>query len=163
MINYANRFRKAAIGTTAALAALMLASCAITPRSSSPQQVAESNPTVTYKYRNDDELIQANQRAVTFCNQHQALPQARSESFSIDENGNKFVVFECLPGSSVIAATPLRRSDSEISYNVRTDQELLNASRDAQVYCLNIGSPEMDSHIVTHSDNSKTVTFRCSR
>lgn len=163
MISYPNRFRNAAIGTTAALAALMLASCVTTPRSSSPQQVAESNPTVTYKYRNDDELIQANQRAVAFCNQHQALPQARSESFSIDANGNKLVVFECLPGSSVIAATPLRQSNTEISYNFRTDQELLNASRDAQVFCLNNGLPEMDSHIVTQSDGSKTATFRCSR
>lgn len=162
MTTNANRFTKAAIGTTAVLAALMLASCGTTPRSSSPQQVSESNPTVTYKYRNDDELIQANQRAVAFCNQHQALPQARSESFSIDENGDKIVVFECLPGTSVVAATPLRQSNSEISYNVWTDQDLLNASRDAQVYCLDNGWAEMNSNIVTHSNNSKTVTFRCS-
>jgi hypothetical protein len=162
MISHPNRFRKAAIGTTAALAALMLASCVTTPRSSSPQQVAESNPTVTYKYRNDDELIQANQRAVTFCNQHQALPQPRAESFSVDANGDRIVVFECLPGTSVIAATPLRQPNSDLSYSFRTDQELLNASREAQVHCLNNGSPEMDSNIVTHSNGTKTVTFRCS-
>lgn len=162
MINYANRFRKAAIGTTVALAALMLASCATTPRSSSPEQVAESNPTVTYKYSNDDELIQANQRAVTYCNQHQALPQARSESFSTDENGDKMVVFECVPETSVTAVKPLRQSNSELSYNVWTEQDLLNASRDAQVYCLNNGWSQMASNIVTHSNNSKTVTFRCS-
>lgn len=162
MINYAKDFRKAAIGTTAALAALMLASCASTPRSSAPEQVAESNPTVTYKYRNDDELIQANQRAVAFCNQHQALPQARSESFSTDGDGNKLVVFECVPGTAVTTVTPLRRSNSELSYNVWTEQDLLNASRDAQVYCLNNGWSEMNSNIVTHSNNSKTVTFRCS-
>lgn len=162
MINYTNQFMKAAIGTTAVLAALMLASCATTPSSSAPQQVAASNPTVTYKYRNDDELIQANYRAVQFCNQHQALPQARSESFSIDENGDKLVVFECLPGTSVTTTTPLRQSNSELSYNVWTDQDLLNASRDAQVYCLNNGWPEMNSNIVTHSNNSKTVTFNCS-
>lgn len=161
MITYANHFTKAAIGTTAVLAALMLASCATNPQSSAPQQVAESNPTVTYKYRNDDELIQANQRAIAFCNQHQALPQARSESFSIDEDGNKLVVFECLPGTSVTAATPLRRSNSEISYNVWTDQDMLNASRDAQIYCRNNGWPEMSSNIMRNSNNGKTVTFRC--
>lgn len=162
MISYPNRFRKATIGTTAMLAALMLASCATTPRSTSPQQVAKSNPTITYKYRNDDELIQANQRAVIFCNQHQALPQPQAESFSIDENGDKIVVFECLPEtSSVTAATPLRQPDSDLSYNFQTDQDLLNASRDAQIYCMNNGLPEMNSNIVTHSDGSKTVTFRC--
>lgn len=162
MITYVNYVRSAAIGTVAVLAALMLASCATTPQSSSPKQVSKSNPTVTYKYRNDDELIQANYRAVEFCNQHQALPQARSESFSTDEDGNKLVVFECLPGSSVTAVTPLRQSNSELSYNVWTDQDLLNASRDAQVYCLNNGWSEMNSSIVAHSNNRKTVTFRCS-
>lgn len=161
MTTYANYFRSAAIGTTAALAALMLVSCTTTPRSSAPQQVSESNPTVTYKYRNDDELIQANQRAVEFCNQHQALPQARSESFSIDEDGNKLVVFECLPGTSVVTATPLRQSNSEISYNVWTDQDMLNASRDAQIFCRNNGWPQMSSSIMRNSNNSKTVTFRC--
>lgn len=162
MISYPNRFRKATIGTTAALAALMLASCVTTPRSSSPQQVAESNPTVTYKYRNDDELIQAGQRAVIFCNEHQAVPQPQAESFSIDANGDRIVVFECFPRTSDIAATPLRQPNSDLSYNFRTDQELLNASRDAQIYCLNNGSPEMDSNIVTQSNGSRTVTFRCS-
>lgn len=162
MISHPNLFRKATIGTTAALAALIFASCSTSPRSSSPQQVAESNPTVTYKYRNDDELIQANQRAVIFCNQHQALPQPRAEGFTVDADGDRMVVFECLSGtSSVVAATPLRQPDSDLTYNVRTDQDLLNASRDAQVYCLNNGLPEMDSDIVTHSDGSKTVSFRC--
>ena len=37
--------------------------------SSAPVQVAESNLTVTYKYCNDDELIQANQQAVLFSQQ----------------------------------------------------------------------------------------------
>lgn len=162
MTSYPNRLRSAAIGTTAVLAALILASCVTNPRSSSPEQVAASNPTVTYKYRNDDELIQANQRAVTFCNQHQALPQPRAESFTTDANGDKLVVFECLPGSSIAATTAYRQPNSDLSYNFRTDQELLNASRDAQVHCLNNGSPEMESNIVSHSDGSKTITFRCS-
>jgi hypothetical protein len=162
MTTYTTHFRNAAIGTTVVLAALILASCAATPQSSAPQQVAASNPTVTYKYRNDDELIQANQRAVDFCNQHQALPQARSESFSTDENGNKLVVFECVPGTVVTAVTPLRQSNSEISYNVWTDQDMLNASRDAHVYCRNNGWPQMHSSVVTHSNNRKTVTFNCS-
>lgn len=149
---------KLAIGLSMAVATLTLASCATT-RSSSPVQVAASNPTVTYKYRNDDELIQANQQAMTFCDQYQALP--RAQSFAVDSDRRNVVVFECI--SSTQFAAPARRSDSELAYNFRTDQELLDVSRDAQVYCLNSGAPEMNSDIAVHTNGSKTVTFHCSR
>ena len=54
------------------LTGLIVTSCA--PQYSSPQQVQASNPTVTYKYHNDQELIEVNQTAVTFCNQYRAAP-----------------------------------------------------------------------------------------
>jgi hypothetical protein len=133
----------------------MTASCSIT--GSSPKQVDSTNPSVTYKYRNDDQLIEANQRAITYCNQFEAFP--RSQSFSNDTDGNNIVVFECV-NTSLAAASP-NRPNSDLRYNYRTDQELLDASRNAQVYCVNHGSPEMDSSIVVNSNGSKTVTFRC--
>jgi len=150
---------KLAIGLSLAVATLALASCATTQRSS-PVQVAASNPTVTYKYRNDDELIQANQQAMTFCDQYQALP--RAQSFSLDADHRNVVVFECV-ASTQFAAPAARRPDSDLAYNFRTDQELLDVSRDAQVYCLNSGAPEMSSDIAVHTNGSKTVTFHCSR
>jgi len=146
-----------AIGLTMAFTALALTSCA-TSRHSAPVQVAESNPTVTYKYRNDDELIQANQQAVTFCHQYQSLP--RAQSFAHDSDRRNIVVFECVASSQF--AAPSRQLQNDLAYNFRTDQELLDVSRDAQVYCLNSGSPEMDSNIDVHSNGSKTVTFHCS-
>lgn len=149
---------KVAIATTAAFAALMTVSC-VSTRSSSPQQVEVSNPTVTYKYRNDDELIQANQRAMTYCDQYQSFPQA--EHIGHDQEGSNIVVFECLNRTE--PAVPQRQRASDLTYNFQTDQELLDVSRDAQVYCLNSGQPEMDSDIVVNSNRSKTVTFRCSR
>jgi ABC-type Fe3+-hydroxamate transport system substrate-binding protein len=155
--------RQVAMGTTAALAALLLASCAST--SGSPKQVAQSNPTVTYTYRNDDELIQANQRAITYCNQHQSsLPT--TQSFKTGSAGDKIVVFECVGPSAIANTQPihtasLRQPDTEFTYNFWTDQELLDVSRDAQIYCMNSGSPEMGSNIVRQSDGSKNVTFRC--
>jgi len=148
---------KLAIGLSLVCATLSLASCAST-RTSSPVQVAESNPTVTYKYRNDDELIQANRQAITFCQQYQALP--RAQSFAHDSDGRNIVIFECI-ASSMFAA-PARQPNSDLAYNFRTDQDLLDVSRDAQVYCLNRRAPEMNSDIVVHSDGSKTVTFHCS-
>jgi len=147
-----------ALGLSLACATLFLVSC-VSTRSSSPVQVAASNPTVTYKYRNDDELLQANQQAMTFCNQYQALP--RAQSFSQDSERQNVVIFECI-ASSMFAA-PARQPSTNFAYNYRTDQELLDISRDAQVYCLNSGEPEMNSNIDVHSNGSKTVTFHCSR
>lgn len=148
---------KVLTATATALAALMMASCAPLHRSS-PQQVEASKPSVTYKYRNDDELIQANERAVTFCNQYQFMP--RVESFSNDPDGSKVVVFECVPSSSQQTAMP--RQNPNLTYTYRTDQELLDVSRRAQLYCMNSGSPQMTSNIVRNADGSSTVTFRCS-
>ena len=155
MINHSHRTKKSAIGATIVLAALMSTSCSVT--GSSPKQVDSTNPSVTYKYSNDDQLIKANQRAITYCNPFESFP--RAQSFSLDADGSSVVVFECV-GSSVAAASP-NPPNSDLRYTFRTDQELLDASRNAQVYCVNHGSPEMDSTIVGNSNGSKTVTFRC--
>jgi hypothetical protein len=150
------QFKNAIIGATAIVAAVMTASCAST-LSSSPRQVAANNPTVTYQYRNDDELIQANQRATSFCEPYRALPQA--QHFSVDSEHQKIVVFECV---SSMQTAPIRQPDSELRYDYRSDQELLDVSRNAQVQCRNSGRPEMSSDIVVHSDGSRSVTFHCS-
>lgn len=160
MITQLNRSMKTTIGMTAAMAALMMASC-VSTRHSSPQQVAASNPTVTYKYRDDNELIAANQRAINFCTQYQALPQA--QTFARDTDGRNIVVFECVPAASLpVVQIQLREPNADLRYDYRTDQELLDLSRNAQVYCLNNGAPEMESNIEVNSNGSKTVTFRCS-
>lgn len=151
-----NRFTKAFIMTAAATSVVMMASCA-SPRTS-PKQVATSNPTVTYQYRNDDELVQANQRAITFCEPYQSLPQ--STSFSTDAEGRKVVVFECVRD---LQANRVDSPDSTLRYSYRTDQQLLQLSRDAQVHCMKIGQPEMTSNIVVNADGSRTVTFQCNR
>ena len=150
------QFKNAIIGTTAMAAAVLTASCASTP-SSSPQQVAANNPTVTYQYRNDDELIQANQRAISFCEPYRSLPQA--QHFSENSEHQKIVVFEC--GSSMQTA-PIRQPDSELRYDYRSDQELLEVSRNAQIQCRDSGRPEMSSSVVVNSDGSRSVTFHCS-
>ena len=158
MITNSNRLTNITLGAAAVIAALLMASC-VSTRSSSPQQVEASNPTVTYKYRNDDELIQANQRAITFCQQYpSSLP--RTASFDNDSGGGKIVVFECV-GAAAFAATPMRQPNADLTYNVRTDQELLDASREAQIHCLNNGLPEMESDIRVNTSGGKTVTFRC--
>jgi len=146
------RFVNAILGATVMV---VTASCASTL--SSPRQVAASNPSVTYQYRNDDELIQANQRAISFCEPYHTLP--RTQHFSEGTDHQKNVVFECV---SDLQTAPMSRPDSELRYDYRTDQELLDVSRNAQVQCRNIGKPDMHSTVVTSPDGTRSVTFHCS-
>jgi hypothetical protein len=146
-INMAGRF--------ATIATLLLAACAPFNRSA-PQQVEANNPTVSYKYRSDDELIQTNQLAETFCSQYRLAP--RSSGFSRDGAGNNLVNYECVPPAGSAASAV----NSNLTYTYRSDQELLDVSRSAHNYCLNNGSSRVTSDIVTHANGTRTVTFQCS-
>jgi len=154
MIANSCRLLKVNVRTAAVLAGLMAASCA--PLHSSPEQVQASNPSVTYKYSSDQELVQANQSAATFCNRYQSVP--RATNFANDPDGSRIVVFECVQTS----AAPPAQYNPNLTYNYRTDQELLDASRNAQIYCMNNGSQQVISNIVTNANGTKTVTFQCS-
>jgi methionyl-tRNA formyltransferase len=151
------RFLKVNVRAATALVSLLVASCA--PQHSPPQQVRASNPSVTYKYNSDQELLQVNQSATTFCNQYRAVP--RPASFANDPDGSKVVVFECVQMTAPMASPP--QFDPNLTYNYRTDAELLDASQNAQMYCMNNGSRQVISNIVTNTNGTKTVTFQCSR
>ena len=157
MIVTSRRIGRWYVGTAAALASLLAASCA--PQYTSPQQVQSTNPTVTYKYHNDQELLQVTQSAATFCNQYRGVP--RASRFSMDPDGSKVVVFDCT--SMTAPMTQPSQFNPNLSYTYRTDQELLDASRNAQIYCMNSGSPQVVSNIVTNPDGSRTASLRCSR
>jgi hypothetical protein len=137
------------------LAGLLMSSCA--PINTSAEQVQASNPTVTYKYGSDQDLVQANQNAGIFCNRYQSVP--RPTNFSTDADGSKVVVFDCVQSS---AAAPMSQYNPNLAYNYGSDQELLDASRNAQTYCMNNGSQQVISNMTTNSNGTRTVTFRCS-
>jgi hypothetical protein len=155
MIPNSRRFRGLKLQAAAVLAGLLPAACV--PQYSAPQQVQSSNPTVTYTYNSDQDLIQANQTAATFCSRYQAVP--RAANFTTNQDGNKAVIFECVPTTAPVAAAP--QFNPNVAYSYRTDQELLDASRNAQAYCMNNGSRQVTSNIVTNADGSRTVTFQC--
>jgi hypothetical protein len=140
------------------LASLAVASCA---PSHSLQQVKTSNPSVTSEYRGDQELLQAQQNAATFCNQYSSAPRpARFTSGSNGQSNN--VVFECDP--DLRTAAPAQQAfDPNLTYRYRTDQELLDASWNAQTYCMNNGSQRTVSNTRTNADGSRTVMFQCTR
>jgi ABC-type Fe3+-hydroxamate transport system substrate-binding protein len=64
------------VSAVALFAAGALAACATFP--SSQQPVQSSNPSVTYNYRTDQELLQANQNGTTYCSQYQTVPRTVS-------------------------------------------------------------------------------------
>src|SRR4029453_17206851 len=108
--------RSVKVGAVAVLAAGAVASCA--PFSSSPQPVQSSTPSVTYNYRTDQELVQANQRATTYCSQYQTAP--RTANITTNPDGSKAVLFECVR-ATLPASAPASPNQS---YSYRTDQEL---------------------------------------
>ena len=130
-----------------------LVSCTSFP--SSQQPVQSSNPSVTYNYRTDQELLQANQNGTTYCSQYQTVP--RTVSMTSNPDGSKAVLFECVR-TTLPAPAPTPPSQS---YSYRTDQELVQASQTASAYCPKYSSQPMTSSIVSHSDGTKTVTFHC--
>lgn len=147
---------KRAFGVGLALgSALFVAACA--QQTSPPQQVRTENPSVTYKYLGDQELISANQKAVQYCAPFQAVPTTRMISETSD--GMKQVIFDCVP--STPALQPAATYMPGTSYTYRTDQELLSAQRNADLYCLNQGNQRAVSTVVANADGSKTLTSRC--
>jgi hypothetical protein len=153
MVTISRCFRRVTVWAVALLAAGVVASCA--PFPSSQQPVQSSNPSVTYNYRTDQELIEANQRAATYCTQYQTA--SRTANITTNPDGSKAVRFECVR-TTLPAPPPPPPSQS---YTYRTDQELLQVSQTAGAYCRTYGSQPMTSSIVTNPDGTKTVTFQC--
>jgi hypothetical protein len=161
MITISSRFPLGIARTATVLAALLLAACA--PQYSAPQQVQANNPSVTYKFNGDQELLQANQSATTFCHQYRSA--AQTSSIAASPEGGKTVIFECVPMPVVMttAAAPAQPFNPNPTYTYNTDQDLLDASRNAETYCMNNGSQRALSTIVTNANGTKSVTFQCTR
>jgi hypothetical protein len=139
------------------LATMAVASCA-SGSSHSLQQVEASNPSVTYEYAGDDELLEAQQNAAVFCRQYGSTP--RPARITSSDGGTNNVIFECDP--NLPATAPPEVTGSDLAYNYRNDQELLAAWRNAQTYCADSGRQQAVPNIRTNSDGSKTVVFQCS-
>ena len=152
MIMTFGRFRRLSL---VVLAAGAVASCG--QMASSQLPVQSSNPSVTYNYRTDGELLTANQNATTFCGQYQTSP--RTSNITNNSDGSKTVVFECM--RTAYNAPAPGPAYPQQSYTYRTDHELMQASHSAGAYCQRHGSQPMTSNTVINSDGSRTATFYC--
>jgi len=88
--------------TTASAAILAAGVTACVPVHTAPVAVAASNPTITYIYHNDAELLQANASAGTYCAQYQAGP--RMVRYDEGPDG-RVALFECVQGAPVTTTT----------------------------------------------------------
>jgi len=131
---------------------LLLAGCGSS--SHEPREVQANNPTVTYRYHGDQELLAANQNANAFCSQYKAVP--RTQRFTDTSEGHA-VVFECVPTATV--STVEFAPDTPYAY--RTDQELLDRSSGAERYCRAHGGTDAVSSITANPDGTRTVTYKC--
>ena len=143
---------------SAIIAAGTLVACApIHPAGS--EQVYSNNPSVTYNYSTDEQLLLASQKAATYCRQYQTTVP-RSGVITSNPDGTNSVVFECVPVTApgpTVAATP---SALPMTYTYRTPQDLLEASQDAEVMCTRYGK-RSSATVTTNPDGSKTATFQC--
>lgn len=147
------RLRSAALGPVVVATILSIAACGTYPQP--PQEEHRSNPTVTYKYAGDQELVTANQQAITHCASYTATPQTQHITENTD--GTKSVTFECVPTTQLAAPQP----NPNLSYTFSTDQELLHASQAAHTYCSNQGRKAVTSSISPAGMSPRSVTFQC--
>jgi hypothetical protein len=127
--------------------------------SAGPQQVYAANPSITYNYSTDQELLQAGDRASVFCSQYQARTM-RSGTISQNPDGTNSVSFECVPVAApagTVAAVP---PAVPMTYSYTTSQELLTASQNAESYCLRQGK-RSSATVTTNPDGTKAATFQC--
>jgi len=150
------KMRPRAVAAVIAVAALsgLVAAC-VAPYQP-PQQIQQNNPGVTFKYRTDQELIQTGQSANVFCERYRS--GARASTFRNDTDGSKVVGYECVPMAPAqvqyIPVTP------GMSYSYRSDQELLDGSRNAQAFCANNGQQAV-SNITQSVNGVRTVSYQC--
>lgn len=146
----------------AALASILvaaggLAACAEV----SPEQVHSSNPSVTYNYNTDQQLLQAKQKAATFCRRYQSTAPGLG-AITKNPDGTKRVSFECVPVAAMPPMTAMATppAAAPFTYTYHTGPELLMGSQDAQAYCFKYGEHSRAT-ITTNPDGSKTAAFQC--
>jgi hypothetical protein len=150
-----SRLRSSALASISAVALLSIAACG--PYHQAPREEHKSNPTITYSYAGDQELVTANQKAIAHC----ASYNATAQTLNITENtdGTRSVTFECVP--TMQAAVPVPAPNPNLAYTFSTDRELLQASQAAYTYCSNQGRRAVTSSISPVGGGTRTVTFQC--
>jgi hypothetical protein len=76
------------------------------------------------------------------------------------QDGGKSAVFECVktPPRLVMVAP----ASTYLTVSYQTDQQLLDASRNARAYCMNNGMRGLTTNITQNAYGGSTAAFQCS-
>jgi hypothetical protein len=142
------------------LVATALASCAT---SRPAVQTSSTKPTVSYVYGDDQGLLDATQKAETFCAQYNAWPS--TAGFDSRSDG-RHITFACdqprtsSPARSTVVVPP---APSLLNYPYRDDRGLIDAVNQAQRYCMGFNASARSTRVTNNADGSRTVSFECVR
>lgn len=124
-----------------------------------PEEISTDNPSVTYKYSSDQELLAARQEAAGFCSRYQATV-AQPGGLISNQDGTYSVTFDCVPLGVADSAVGVSPSAVPMTYTYRTSQELLQITENAEAVCRSHGKASTAT-VTTNLDGSKTATFEC--
>lgn len=148
---------RSASGLAAMLGVLAVAGCVPPPQA--PQVTQSSNPTVTYKYRGDQEILTANQNALVFCAQYNASTTVGTITDNAD--GSRNAVFQCVPNQAGIAQPVMTTYNPNTFYVYRNDQTLLAPSPSAETYCMSNGGMRALQNVQQNANGTRTITYQC--
>lgn len=137
----------------AIFAAVTVVACMPVATLSEPVQVEAGAPEVSYKFYNDEELIEANNRARAYCKQYASTPSMQG-TITTSQDGSKTVTFQCLLATPETPAPPLETE------TYRTDNDLLQSMNSAEAYCARSGQVA-SFNVSTNAVGTRTLTYRC--
>jgi len=152
------------------VSAATLAACGTGRPYSEP--VSSTKPTITYAYNDDRALMDATNKAQSYCATYNAWP--RTDSIYNKPEGGRNVTFVCdqprnapvstTTTSAVIVPNPAiapAPTQPVVSYSYRDDRGLVEATGMATRYCNGYGAQARSTSVQGNVDGSKTITFDC--
>jgi hypothetical protein len=144
------------------LAAATLGSCSEYSRGA--VQTRASKPVVSYVYSDDEGLMDATRKAEGYCAQYGAW--ATTEDI-VSRSDGRHVTFVCDQPRAPIATAPTTTvvvpPQSPVSYPYRDERSLVDATANAQRYCIGFNAYARSTIVTTNADGSRTVSFECVR
>jgi hypothetical protein len=147
---------------TVLAAGAAIAGCATSSGRAEP--VAANPPSVTYKYSDEQGLIDASLKAEAFCRDFNSWPTAAGTHFARDGSGE--VTFICdQDRAETLAGTRPRSlpSNPTVEYTYRDEQELIEATARAQRHCAAFGAEARSTTVRAGAGSTGRVEFECVR
>jgi hypothetical protein len=133
------------------------------------EATSAGRPNVSYAYTTDRELVDISRRAEAYCRTYGGWP--RTTNVISRGDGTQAISYECdpvAPPATVATVAPVPAplplpARPTVAYSYRTDQELVDATRNAETQCRQMDARSRTTAINANVDGSRTVVFACER